>query len=204
MDALLDWLLTHGSYALFLGVLLLAGLGMPLPEDVVLIAAGVLSKTGLVNLWIASAVCAFGVLAGDALLFTIARHVGPSILVRRPFRWFLTRERRQRIETLFKQKGGWVVFGARHLAGLRAPVFATAAVHGMPFRKFILWDALGLLVSAPIIIGLGYFFADNIQQVLGDFRKIERLATFLVLIAILSALWFYFKSRAARAETPAE
>ncbi len=204
MEGLLDWLLNHGSYAVFLGVLLLAGLGMPVPEDAVLLAAGVLSRDGAVELNKAAATCVVGVLTGDTLLFFIARRIGPSVLSRRPFRWWLTRQRRVQIEELFERKGGWVIFGARHVAGLRAPIFATAASHGMPFSRFLFWDALGLAISGPIIMGLGYFFAENIQSVFGDFRKLENIIFLFAVLAGGGFLLFYLRSRAVRSESNAE
>ena len=59
----------------------------------------------------------------------------------------------------------------RHMAGLRAPMFAMAGMHNMPISKFWLWDGLGLCVSAPVVIGIGWWLADKLdeaQEVLHD------------------------------------
>lgn len=197
MDFSLAWFLANGSYALFFGVLIVAGLGVPIPEDIVLVSAGVLSSTGDVKLVWATAVCFVGVLVGDLLIFSIARKLGPRMFERRPFCYIMPPSRRAKVERVFGNGGGWVIFTARHLAGLRAPIFATAAMHGMPMTRFLFWDFLGLLVSAPIVIGLGYIFSESIHHVWGEVQRVEKLviAIAAVLIAVAALTWYLLHRR---------
>ncbi len=176
----LQFLLSNGSIAVVVGFLIIAGLGLPIPEDLMLLAAGVLVHRGEVSFAGALIACAIGVFIGDTTIFLMARRLGPAALTRRPFRWLITPERHVRIEAMFARYGNVIVFMARHMAGLRAPTFAMAGLHGMPLSKFWLYDGLGLCVSAPVVIGIGYWLADNLD---GARALLERFE--LVVIACL-------------------
>ena len=47
-------------------MLFIAGLGVPIPEELPILASGILAREGLVRWWLALPVCLVGVLAGDA------------------------------------------------------------------------------------------------------------------------------------------
>ena len=68
-----------GYFAVF-WVLVLCGFGIPIPEDVTLVAGGVISGLGYTNVHIMFAVGMAGVLVGDGLMFLLGRHYGERIL----------------------------------------------------------------------------------------------------------------------------
>ncbi len=179
---MLQLLLSQGSLLLMFGLLVIAGLGVPLPEDLVLLAAGALVHRKVTSLALAAAACVCGVIAGDMILFITARRLGPAILERPLFRRILPPGRRERIESFIRRRGGLAVFLGRHAAGLRSPVFAMAGVLGMPLGRFVLWDTLGLLVSAPWIIAAGYFFSEHLELAR---RGIAHVEHYLLLAAVL-------------------
>jgi membrane protein DedA with SNARE-associated domain len=166
MPDVLGILLDHGL-ALIVLALIVAGLGLPVPEDIMLLAAGVLVSRGQTSYVEALAACAFGVMVGDTMIFSFARRLGPAALERRPFNLLITPARREKIEHMFEKYGNVIVFMARHMAGLRAPTFAMAGMHGMPISQFWLWDGLGLCISAPVVIFIGKTFGDNIEEAKG-------------------------------------
>ena len=198
MPDVLAFLLSHGSIGIVVLALILAGFGVPVPEDIMLLAAGVLVQRGEVSYVGALAACAIGVAIGDTLIFLIARRLGPSALNHRPFRWIITPARRERIEELFARYGNVIVFMGRHMAGLRAPIFAMAGVHQMRLSQFWLWDGLGLCVSAPVVIGIGYLLADKLDVAKARLKSFE-----LVVIGVLAlALIVLFVWRKLRRTKP--
>lgn len=198
----LQFLLEQGSYGLMLVVLLAAGLGLPLPEDIVLIAGGILIHRGVTNVYATVAVCVVGVLAGDLMIFMAARRLGPKIYERRFIGRMLPPERRHKIEKLFARYGGLVVFSARHMAGLRAPTFAIAGIHGMSPLRFLLWDALALAISLPLWMYLGYYFAERIDEALAgvDHAKTYVLIGAAVLVVLFAI--FHFVKAMRKSRTP--
>jgi membrane protein DedA with SNARE-associated domain len=199
MPDVLSILLSHGSIALIVLALIVAGLGLPVPEDIMLLAAGVLVHRGEVSFAGALVACAFGVFVGDTTIFLIARRLGPSALERRPLNLLVTPKRRERIERLFEKYGNVIVFMARHMAGLRAPTFAMAGMHNMSLAKFWLWDGLGLCVSAPVVISIGYWLAENLDRARALLERFE----FVIVAVILTALVAFLVWRRLRRHKPA-
>jgi membrane protein DedA with SNARE-associated domain len=196
--------LLHGSLLVIFLWLAIGGLGMPAPEDLALIATGVLVHRGLVEAPEAIFVVAAGVLCGDTLLFTLAQRLGPRLYDRRFFRRLLPPERRARIEAAFARHGGRLVFFARHVVGLRAAVFAMAAVHGMPLRRFLAWDALSACASVPLAVALGYFGSQHVDRVQHGLAMGRELVLIVLAIAALAyAGWRYINAPRASTRDPA-
>jgi membrane protein DedA with SNARE-associated domain len=87
----MEWFIKHLStmttveaYLWLTGILLLCGLGLPIPEDVSLIAAGYFAYKGVLNVHKALAVCFAAVLAGDTLAFFLGRWFGRRLLAPTP------------------------------------------------------------------------------------------------------------------------
>ena len=76
----LQGFVAHFTYLGILAVLLLGSLGVPIPEEMAIIAAAVLSHEGIVRWWLALPVCLLGVLSGDMVLYWVGRHWGENIL----------------------------------------------------------------------------------------------------------------------------
>lgn len=212
MEALVELLVQQGSYLLLFAALVIAGLGIPLPEDLVMISGAILAQRGITDLWLTVAVLAFGVFVGDTVLYFFARHVGTAV-----YQWKLVNRvmppaRRQWVEQKIEKHGALVVFCARHVAGFRGPTFALAAIHGISYPRFILWDMLALLISLPLWMGLGWFFGDSIDQLMNHTATAERLITIAVLGAVLLGLAIHAivgairrrRAPPAAAEAPAE
>src|SRR3982751_5532231 len=73
-----SWLVA-GGYVMLFGLLFLCGVGLPLPEDIPLLAAGVLVANGKMHLAVA-AVCAWcGIIGGDVLLYHLGRRYGLQV-----------------------------------------------------------------------------------------------------------------------------
>lgn len=187
-DGLLGFLLTHGSYALLFGALVAGGLGLPLPEDIVLLTGGALAHLGVVKLPLVIGVCFAGVLCGDLLLFHTAKRLGPKVYEQRWIRRLLTPERRSRINRLYARHGGKVIFFGRYMSVLRVLVFAMAAIQGVRTRTFLLWDALALSLSAPLVVTVGYVFARSIDRVAAGFGRVEHVLALVVCVGLVLLL----------------
>lgn len=186
MPDVLSFLLGQGSIYVVVGFLIIAGLGVPIPEDIMLLAAGILVQRGSVSFWEALVACAIGVFIGDTFIFLIARRLGTRVLTVRPFRWIITPERHAKVEELFTRYGNLIVFMGRHMAGLRAPIFAMAGIHRVPLYKFWLYDGLGLCVSAPVVIGIGYWLADNIDRAKELMQRFELVVIGVLVLAVVA------------------
>jgi membrane protein DedA with SNARE-associated domain len=162
----------------------LAGLGVPIPEDLVLITSGVLARQGVAALGWTIPTLYIGVLSGDLILYSFGRRFGGTILRHPRVLRHLTPKRQARIEHYFARYGNRTVFLVRHLAVLRAPTYLIAGAMKMPGWKFLLWDGLAALISVPLMVGLGYFFADHIDVLRRDLPRVQHWIGLAVILTI--------------------
>ncbi|HTL38994.1 MAG TPA: DedA family protein, partial [Kofleriaceae bacterium] len=191
-------LLLHGSILLVFAWLAIGSLGAPLPEDAALLAAGVLVQRGAVHPLVAIVVVLVGVLGGDAVLFFLGRRLGPAAYQRKIIKKALPPHRREKIERAYEKYGGRLVFIARHVAGLRAAVFAMAGIHGMRPRRFLAWDLAAACISIPFVMGLGYFGAAHVDRMRAGIAEARHYLLLVVAIAVLAFItWRHLRLRSA-------
>jgi len=184
------FLLDHGSYLAIVVVLILTGAGLPIPEEVPIIAAGILSAHGQLDPWLAAASCILGALVGDGVMYWIGRHFGRSFIREHPW-WahFVKPEREVQLEQQINQHGLKVLFVARFLVGVRAPVYLAAGVLRVPFRRFLLIDLFCASTVVSVFFALSYYCSTTIIQ---RVRQAEVLLTVVVVLAVgvmLLYLW---------------
>lgn len=187
---------TVEAYALILGVLFACGLGLPIPEDITLIIAGILSSIGTISFTGAMLAGFFGVLIGDSLLFFLGRTYGARVYSFPLIRRLLTPERITIAEDKIRRNGRFICFVARFMPGLRAPIYLTAGIMGVRPIVFILSDGIAALISVPIWIYVGNWFGENLDGVLGFAKKFNTIV--LIILAVLVAGYFLYKKRNAR------
>jgi membrane protein DedA with SNARE-associated domain len=188
---MLQELLERFTYLGILVTLLLGSLGVPIPEEMPIVAAGILSHEGLARWWLALPVCVLGVLSGDTVLYWAGRRWGERVLGWRVVRRVLTPPRAEWLETAYREHAMKTVAMARHVTGLRAAAFLTAGIARVPFWKFILADAAAAAVSVPLAFGLAYFFTHQIGAILADVHRVERWLALAGLVAVAGALVVY-------------
>ena len=201
MEELLTSLLsnTQGviAYAAVFLILLACGLGVPLPEDISLILGGFLAHKGAASLPVMMVVGFAGILAGDSLIFHFGRKLGSKV-GRKPGGFFariITPEKRAKVEGLFEKHGHKVVMIARFMPGVRAVTYFTAGSVGMSYWRFILWDGLAALLSAPLFVFLGFHFGSELDFVIDKIKD----GQFVVMggLALLGLGWFLWQRRKA-------
>jgi membrane protein DedA with SNARE-associated domain len=181
----------HFTYGGIFLVLLLGGLGAPIPEELPVLAAGALARGGVIRWWMGLGLCIVGVVVGDVVLYWAGHHWGDRLLRWRLVRGVLTEAREHRLASGYRRHGVKIVLVARHVMGVRAAAFLTAGIVRLPFWKFLLVDAAAACVGVPFTFGLAYFFTDQLQAILDDVHRVERwlfLAGFVAVAAWLMRL----------------
>jgi membrane protein DedA with SNARE-associated domain len=178
-------------------VLFIAGLGVPIPEELPVVASGVLAHEGVVRWWLMLPVCVVGVLSGDVVLYWVGRHWGERVLAWRVVRRVLSPQREEALKAAYRRHGVKVIFTARHVVGLRAAAFLTAGIARVPFVRFLLADAAAALVGVPLGFGLAFFFTDQLDEIRADVHRLERWVIMAALVAVAAwlAVRAYRRSR---------
>jgi membrane protein DedA with SNARE-associated domain len=198
LSGLVSTYVQHFSYAGLFLVLILCGLGLPVPEDLALLAGGFMVYRGTTAYPWTLIVAFVGVVVGDNSLFFLGRRFGAGLLsyleVVRPN----SQGRIDRLKEFMRRHGHLAIFYARFLAGARALVYVTAGSVGFDFSRFFIYDTLGALISVPIAVTLGYVFGAQIEHVVGYLGGLERLIWFAIIGVTL-----YVASRVLFAARPA-
>jgi membrane protein DedA with SNARE-associated domain len=200
LQPLVDFFSTYGYAAVF-GVLLLCGFGLPIPEDITLVAGGIISGLGLTNVHTMCFVAFLGVLVGDGIMFTLGRVFGAQILKFRLVSRFLTPERYALVQMQFEKYGNWVLFVARFMPGLRSPIFMTAGItRKVSFWRFFLLDGFAALISVPVWVYLGYYGANNRDWLLQTIKQGQHGVLITLGALLLLVLVLYLKRRKANSQ----
>lgn len=196
-----QWLLAQDSLTVCIALfaLLMGGaIGLPIPEDIPLIMAGIIIHRGHVGLAVAFSVCYVGILLGDILIFYVGRRFGPPLFRRRWVRNRFSPQRVVEIKRGLERRSLPMIFVARHLFYLRTLTFLTCGAFKMSFRRFLVADALAALVSVPLMLWLGHLGSENYEAVLAFMKKAKYLSLALGIVAI-SAYVLYRVRRARQA-----
>lgn len=181
--AQLEPLFAHWSYLAVFSVLILCGIGLPVPEEITFITAGyVVSEIGAdLNIMIITSLV--GLMIGDSLIYFFGSYFGEKILSRWPFRILFSEKMLARSRTFFAKYGSRAVFFAGFFAGVRATTYFLTGSMRFSYWKFILWDFIRAILTCPISIWAGYKFGPFADQWLGS--NVRYLFAGLLLAGIL-------------------
>jgi membrane protein DedA with SNARE-associated domain len=188
----------HFPYLGLFVLLILGTLGLPFPEDGILLLSGVLTAHGIIRPLPAFFVVYTGLLMTDFLLYSAGKKYGRRIVEHKRFQKILTVRRLTKLEEIFKRWGALVIFLGRHLLGVRAQIFLAAGVMRMSWKKFLIVDAASALLTIILWGGLGYWGGNNIQALRKEITSIEQMVIVILAILVGSIFLFrYFKRRRA-------
>jgi membrane protein DedA with SNARE-associated domain len=139
-------LLNSYGYLAVGGLLFLEDFGVPVPGETILIAAAVYAGAGQLNIVAVVSVGFLAAVLGDNVGFAIGHFGGRALVLRFGRYVFLTDQRLGNAEAFFTRHGGKVVTIARFVEGLRQANGIVAGLAGMPWRRFLVFNALGAAI----------------------------------------------------------
>lgn len=162
-DIFADYCRSYGYPILFGGVLL-ENAGVPVPGETAVLVAGFLaSQPGghIFHLGTVIGVTIAAAIVGDNIGFWLGREFArPRLQAGRRF-LFLNTRTLQLAEGYFHRFGGWTIFFARFITGIRVIGALAAGTAGMPWWRFFIANATGACLWATVISCLGFFFGEN-------------------------------------------
>jgi membrane protein DedA with SNARE-associated domain len=161
----------YGYLAVFIGALL--------EGESILLLAGYAAHGGYLSFWAVAGVAFFGATLGDQIFFFLGRRFGAAWRDR----WPDFDVRAQRVERLLLRYHGWVIILVRFAYGLRIAGPVAIGMCPLPAWRFLLFNAIGALIWAPLVAGVGYLFGQAMEQVLGEMRRYEGYG--LIVVAVL-------------------
>lgn len=192
-------------YAGIVFLLFLGAIGFPIPEDIPIILAGVLSAKKMANVQTMFFACYISVVCADLLIFTFGYFFGQKLLqagAKSPFLPAITEERIEDIREGLRKRRLMYIFVARHLFAVRTLTFLTAGALRIPTSEFLIADATAALVSVSIMLGLGYFLGETLS--LEVLNHIIGEASLYLLACVLVFGLIYYRRKKRRATNSLE
>lgn len=175
--------------------------GFFLPGDSLLVTAGLLIGTGLVNmniLWL-NALLIPAAIIGDATGYWIGRRAGQALFQREDSRFF-KRKHLLQTQAFYERHGGKTIIMARFVPIVRTFAPVVAGVAGMTYSRFAMFNVFGGIGWVLGMTLLGYFLGNTIP---GLADHIELLALVIIAISLIPIGIEYLRHRKS-GEKPAE
>jgi membrane protein DedA with SNARE-associated domain len=194
MSAYLEQLLHTYGYVGIFAVIALENVGLLVPGETILISAAIFAATtrelNVIAIVVTATVAAF---AGSVGGCAIGRY-GERRLLHRYGRYLHLDERDLRLgRYLFQRYGGRLVFVARFIAFLRALAGLLAGLNRMPWKRFMLFSALGGAAWAATFGFGAYALGREVETVS---RRAAGLIALAVIIAAIAGFRFLAHNRA--------
>ncbi len=185
-----DLLAVWGYLGIFVCVFI-GNLGVPIPEETVILAAGFLAGRQILDLGVVYLVVFISAVIGDSCGYLVGRTGGQRLFERLGRYFDFVRQRYERLKVFFEVHGAKAVFMARFITGARFMAGPMAGAAGMRFWRFLGWNVLGALVWCSLMVTIGYVVGDEIEHIAYLFNRAGRWMV-LGVIAIVAALVLFW------------
>ncbi|HEX5078494.1 MAG TPA: DedA family protein [Geminicoccaceae bacterium] len=167
------------------------GMLIPAPGQTLLIAAAIDAVHGGLNIVVLVTLALLATLLGSSIGYLIGRAGGRPLLQKLP----ISEDRLNRVDALFRRRGGWFILVARFFDGSRQLSSVMAGTLEMPWWRFSLWNLLGALIWVGVW-GLGTYWLDrDIGQAVAVVERIEPLAIALLAAALAAGAVYLWRRR---------
>jgi len=137
--------------------------GLLVPGESLVLASGFFAHQGILDLFPVMVATATGAIMGDNIGYFLGSRLGREWLLRRGSRFGIRKRGLAKVERFFERQGPKAVFFGRFVGFARALVPFVAGASDMPYRKFVLYDALGAVLWTIGFVTLGYVLGASWQ-----------------------------------------
>jgi membrane protein DedA with SNARE-associated domain len=149
-------------------IIMIESLGIPMPGEFVLVGASLLSfqPNAPVQWWIVAACASAGAIIGDSIGYSIGRKGGRPLLAwaGRKFPKHFGPSHIAAAEKAFDRRGAWAVFFGRFILLLRILAGPLAGALKMPYRQFLVANALGGITWATGTAALVHYLGKVVES----------------------------------------
>lgn len=189
MEPLLQWVSVYGYFAIF-GLLILGIVGLPVPDETLLVFSGYLASQGHLNLAAAIAVAFLGSVCGITGSYYIGRSLGLGV-IHRYGRWLhITEDHVNKVHDWFRRLGHWALVAGYFIPGVRHLTAIVAGTSELEYPQFALYAYAGALFWVSAFLTLGYFVGDRWQTVYARIHH-HAIVAGAVLLAAALIYWLW-------------
>ena len=197
-----NWLIQHWGYVAIFTVVILGNMGLPIPEETILILAGYLVWQGQLRLPIVLGVGIVSAVLGDNLGYWFGRELGRRAIERYGHWVFVTPARVDATQQVVARYGPLAVFVGRFVPGLRFLIGPVAGITGLRPLPFVVANVLGALLYVPAAVGVGYAIGLGLGDYLAQVKRPVAQLDHVVPIVVICLTFTFLLWRALRAARP--
>ena len=142
-------------------ILFLGGLGIPIPENPVLMGGGYVLHRHLSPPVLSLFVWYLAIMLGDSLLFASSYWLFTRPTLSELLDRYVGRKRLEEYRTTFALRAGWTLFLARFTFGIRALVYLAAGAARYPWQRFLAVDGASVAVQVLLFVGIGFYAGER-------------------------------------------
>ena len=189
MESILAWISTYGYAAIFL-LLMLGIVGLPVPDETLLVFCGYLVSSGRLHPVAIFGTAVAGSCCGISISYTIGRTLGLGFVHRYGKYVHITEERLTKIHEWFDKLGHWALFFGYFIAGVRHFTAIVAGTSNLAYRSFAAYAYSGAAVWAATFLTLGYVVGENWREIAEALHKYVLYASGVIIVAAIAIyLW---------------
>jgi len=197
-------------YGFILLFMTLSSLGLPVPEEIILVSAGFIAFMVMhpsiypppyegavgVDYITLAIVCFVCVVASDLLIYFIGKSLGPRLKGNRYFQKLLPDKKLEVVARWYSKYGAWVCGIFRFIPGIRFPGHMSCGMMGVSVWKFLAVDGLAALISVPTQIILVALYG---KVILAQFKRFKMILGGLLILFLIyyigKKLWLKYQKR---------
>ncbi|MBI5274318.1 MAG: DedA family protein [Chlamydiales bacterium] len=192
-NTLTTWLIEYGSIVLFC-LLALGIIALPVPEETLMILAGILMHHGKLSIPFTILAALFGSICGISMSYVLGRTAGNYLLIKYGSWIGITKKRLNKAHQWFERFGKWALFIGYFIPGIRHFTGFTAGSSYLKFRYFALFAYMGALFWVFTFLSIGYFLGrkwfDLYEQWFDLYEQVEISIDIITLFIVLAAICF--------------
>lgn len=176
IDTITPFLFEHRYIFAFLGALF--------EGTNIMLLAGFLYKLGIFKFWNVLAVLFVGYIINGYAWYAIGRFGGRKILDKWGFRFFLTKQRLEKLESYFKKHTTKALIITRITYGISSYVFIIAGIFKTKWKKFFWCNVVAAIIWIFMMVGIGYSFGASYTALSKLVKLVAVWLTVLLFVAI--------------------
>ncbi|MFD2369291.1 DedA family protein [Brevibacillus sp. GCM10020057] len=192
--------ITQYGYGALFGLFFLGILGMPLPEETLLVFSGFLVSLGKLEYWPTLLVCYFGSVSAMTAAYWIGRTLGYAFLERYGKRLGMGYAVYKKTEDWFNRVGKWALPVGYFIPGVRQFTAYFAGITRLPFPGFMLYTYAGGLFWSLLFVTVGWQLGERWEEVFASLSR--NLAIFFLGVLVIIAIGSYLRHLRQAARKP--
>lgn len=193
MNLAFEWITTYGYVAIFM-LLALGIVGVPVPDEALLMFVGYLSFKGDLQIGPSLFAAFLGAAGGITISYGLGRFIGLQVLTHLgPLRAHSNQVRRA--QTWIQRWGPYMLPVAYFIPGVRHIAALLVGASGLSISAFMRFAYAGALLWSSAFIGLGYGFGAEWSRLSSSAQQTIALTILLLATGVAAVLWFLWRRK---------